>query len=83
MFLIIILQFIICHSISTGSGPAVLRFDRSRAGLCMDLLVFVYRNNSIKPGGGGAYSKLDLQEGGLFERGDLFERGRLFKKKLS
>ena len=45
---------------------------------------YASRNNSIKPPRGGAYSKLDLQEGGLilegaliqkeaFLRGDLFE----------
>ena len=43
-----------------------------------------YRNNLIKPPpGGGAYSKLDLQERGLIREGGLFKRGCLFKKKLS
>ena len=51
-----------------------------------------YRNNLIKPpGGGGAYSKLDLQERGLiregvliqkeaFLRGDLFETHYVLKE---
>ena len=35
--------FITWHPISMRAGPAVLRFDLSRAGLGMDLPVFVYR----------------------------------------
>ena len=46
------------------------------------MLNFAYRNNSIKPR--GAYSKVDLQEGGLIREGALiqkeaFLRGDLFE----
>ena len=37
-----IIIIIICHSISTGAEPAVLKSDWSRAGLRVDLPVFVY-----------------------------------------
>ena len=35
---------------------------------------FTYRNNSIKPGGGGGYSELNLQEGGLNREGALIQK---------
>ena len=38
----IIMNIIKWHSISMGARPAVLRFDWSKAGLSMDLPVFIY-----------------------------------------
>ena len=38
----IVLYFIRCRSISMRAGPAFLQFDWSKAGLSMDLPVFVY-----------------------------------------
>ena len=35
-------DIIICRSISMRAGPAFLQFDLSKAGLSMDLPVFVY-----------------------------------------